>query len=973
MRKSFRPWIALLGMCFLSLCAFAQTVTISGNVRNSTNKDVVPAVSISIKGASGGTFTDEKGNFRLTTSQPLPLTLIITSIGFEAQEVTVSSASDNVQVEFVPGSSLGVEVVVSASRVPERILESPVSIERISIANIRNTPATSYYDIFRNVKGVDLTMSSLTFNTVSTRGFNGSGSARVNQIVDGMDNQAPGLNFSVGNIVGLTELDVESMELLPGASSVLYGSGGMNGTVLINSKNPFRYQGLSFQVKTGIMHTDKRQRSSPSPYYDWTVRWGEKVSEKFAFKIGAQFIHAKDWLGTDSSNYQTGDASVNQYGNVKAGTRSSDPAYDGVNVYGDETVFDTKSINGTNLFGLVAAGVRAQLPNDPLKALFDNIVAGYTTPFTVSRTGYHERDVVNNNTINFKLSGGLYYKLTEKIEASLIANWGTGNTVYTGSDRYSLKELKIGQYKIEVKSTDWLVRAFTTQENAGESYNATIATRLFNEAWSPSAQWYQAYQTAFFQSKLGLLPGQAPGTVVDDFNSHQRARQVADANRPAPGSPTFQTLFDKVRSTPIKSGGGLFLDRSDLYQAEGQYNISKYVKVVDLLVGASVKQYVLNSEGTLFADTAGRIKISEFGAYAQIAKSFFNDRFKLTAAGRYDKNENFQGRFTPRFTGVLKIAKDHNLRVSYQTAYRFPTTQNQWINLVVGGGTVLMGGLPELRKFYNFRNVSGVNDNPGGNPAYTLASVRQFGGAVGAAIAGGTPPQDAIIQNVGLLREQVFGEYKAETMKSFEVGYKGLFGKKVFVDVYGYFGRYENFLGRVITMQSLAPGGSPAGLLAPSSPSTNRIVSVAVNAANEVKTYGFGASIDWVLPRNFTITGNVSVDRIDDLEPGFVSFFNVPSARMNFGLSNSGFGLQKRFGFSVMVRTQDDFFYESDFRQGTVNGFTNVDAQVSFKLPAKRSIVKLGATNVFNTYYKTAFGNPEIGGIYYLSFGYNIF
>ena len=299
---------ALLCLSFLSLAAVAQT-TITGSVKNKLNKDVVPAVSVTIKGSSVGTFTDEKGNFKLNTNQKPPFTLVFSSVGYESQEVTVNSANENVEVEFTPSSTLGVEVVVSASRVPERILESPVSIERVNLTSIRNTPATSYYDIFRNTKGVDLTTSSLTFNTVSTRGFNGSGSARVNQLIDGMDNQAPGLNFSVGNVIGLTELDVESMELLPGASSVLYGPGGLNGTVLLNSKNPFKYQGLSYQVKMGIMHTDRRQFSKPSPYYDWTVRWADKITDKLAFKMGVQFIHAKDWVGTDTSNYLVGDAS----------------------------------------------------------------------------------------------------------------------------------------------------------------------------------------------------------------------------------------------------------------------------------------------------------------------------------------------------------------------------------------------------------------------------------------------------------------------------------------------------------------------------------------------------------------------------------------------------------------------------------------------------------------------------------------
>src|SRR5215217_6468616 len=129
-------------------------------------------------------------------------------------------------------------------------------------------------------------------NTFSTRGFNGSGSTRVNQLSNGMDNTTPGLGFPVANFAGPTSLDIESIELLPGASSALYGPGGMNGTILINSKNPFRYQGLSVQVKEGAMHVDGKYRE-PSMYTNWNVRWAEKIGEKFAFKITSEFINAK--------------------------------------------------------------------------------------------------------------------------------------------------------------------------------------------------------------------------------------------------------------------------------------------------------------------------------------------------------------------------------------------------------------------------------------------------------------------------------------------------------------------------------------------------------------------------------------------------------------------------------------------------------------------------------------------------------
>ena len=251
MGNYLKPVTSFVACLFLCAATFSQSpVTITGNVQNSISKEKIPAVSVTLKGSAAGTFTDDRGNFRLTTTRQPPFVLIFSSIGFETQEVTVSSASTPVQVDFRTASLLGTEVVISASRVPERILESPVSVERVGTAAIRNSPATDYYNVIRTLKGVDVTSSSLTFNSVTTRGFNGSGNPRFNQFVDGMDNQAPGLNFSVGGVVGLTELDVESVELLQGASSALYGPGGMNGAILINGKDPFKYQGLSFEVKT---------------------------------------------------------------------------------------------------------------------------------------------------------------------------------------------------------------------------------------------------------------------------------------------------------------------------------------------------------------------------------------------------------------------------------------------------------------------------------------------------------------------------------------------------------------------------------------------------------------------------------------------------------------------------------------------------------------------------------------------------
>jgi hypothetical protein len=194
MRRLTRYGMLAIGAAICVTATAQQSTTVTGSVKNSKSKEAISAVSVTIKGGSTGTFTDDKGNFRLSTVQKTPFTLVISSVGYANKEVTVTG-SQVVNVEIEPSFVLGDEVVVAASRVPERILESPVSIERIGTTAIRNTPATNYYDMITNLKGVDAVSASLTFRSVGTRGFNVSGNNRLNQLVDGMDNQAPGLNF----------------------------------------------------------------------------------------------------------------------------------------------------------------------------------------------------------------------------------------------------------------------------------------------------------------------------------------------------------------------------------------------------------------------------------------------------------------------------------------------------------------------------------------------------------------------------------------------------------------------------------------------------------------------------------------------------------------------------------------------------------------------------------------------------------
>jgi len=963
----------------LSVSVSAQNILLSGTIKGSSGTPVSLA-SVLIKGSGQGTVTNDDGYFSLSTAKQFPVTLIISAINFTTKEIVVAS-NTTISIILDPSYMIGDVIVTGSTRQPTRLLESPVSIESVSQAAIRNVASPSYYDAIAVLKGVDVTTSSFSFKTPSTRGFNGSGNLRFNQLVDGMDNQAPALNFAVGSIIGLTELDVEKMELLPGASSALYGSGGMNGTLTIKSKSPFTSPGLSLQIKQGINHVDNFQRKA-APFYDWSFRWAHKVSDKFAFKISAQFVQAQDWQGNDDRNLLR----ENVKSELKAGNRQSDPNYDGVNVFGDEA-----SASMGAFAQAVKAGVNAQGGAGAIATVDQLIALGRTPqqiailfattpqlaplsqflPFLiptstaannphrgiyggqfVSRTGYLERDVADYNAYNVRMSAGFNYKISQNTEASFLGYFGTGTSVYTGADRYMLRNLKMGQYKLEVRNKNWFLRAYTTQENSGDSYTATTAAIFINRAFKSDQNWFSQYTGTYGAARLGLLPGGTPGNFIPalpDGTAHNTARTVAETGRFLPGSDAYNRAFNNAKNTPISNGGARFSDRSNMYHYEGQLNLTDQVKFMEVLVGASYRHYSLNSNGTIFVDTTGRIGINEYGGYVQLQKQFFKDVLKFTGSVRYDKNQNFDGRFTPRISALVKVAKDHNIRLSFQTAYRFPSTQDQYINLLTGGSNRLIGGLAGFKTLFNFD----------ANPAYSSESIVAYRNSFGT----GTP-------NPGLLKVTEFNTIRPETVNSYEIGYKALWGKKLLIDVYGYTSQYNNFIGRA----AVGRGASGVAAAAPvdlASPFTTNNISFVVNSNTPVKAVGYGIGIEYNIVKGYVISANAFGDRLRDVPQGLITFFNAPAVRYNIGVNNADF--YKGFGFNVNLRWQDKINWEGTFGSGEVPAYSTIDAAVSYKFASIKSLVKVGATNLMNNYYRSAFGNPQVGGLYFVSFGYNVF
>jgi outer membrane receptor protein involved in Fe transport len=771
-----------------------------------------------------------------------------------------------------------------------------------------------------------------------------------------MDNQAPGLNFSVGNIIGISELDLDNVELLPGASSALYGAGGINGTMLMSSKDPFTTPGVSFSIKNGLSHVSDPLQPA-APFKEAAVRVA-KAWNKFAFKTTLSFLEADDWQAANYSNFDRTSRTV------KSGDRNSDPNFDGVNVYGDEVNSNMRNIansvqSATNAGVAAATGgaipnvigmINASLPpnatpaqiggflgNFPaaLRPTIQNVLpfnfglrAGLIPDQLVSRTGYNEQNLVDYNAKSIKTSTSLHYKLSNTVQAVLQANWGTGTTVYTGSDRYSIRNFSIGQYKLEVKGQDFMVRGYTTQERSGDSYISSILGSYINEASKASTAWFPQYVGNYVGARAAGAP---------DAQAHSLARTAADVGRFLPGSPQFESAKNTIMNTNISSGlGARFNDKSNLYHYEGMYNLTGALKeAFELQVGASYRRYDLNSGGTIFDDLNREIDIDEYGAFVQMGKKL-SDAFKLSFSGRYDKNENFDGRFTPRLTGVYTVAPNNNIRLSYQTGYRNPTTQNQFIDLSVGGGsTRLIGGLPSSLVKYNLY----------GNKPFTDVSYRNF---LASASAGAANP--------ALLKTYSFteGGVKPESVKAYELGYKGLLGSKVLLDAYGYYNTYSDFITSVEVFQQSGTTFTKFG--------------VPVNAEGNVTSYGTALGIDYLMGK-YNLSGNISYNNIGDIPVTYVNDFNTPKVRYNLGISNRN--VVKNVGMNVSYRWQDSFYWNSSFASGAVPSFGTVDAQVNLKIPSVNGMIKIGASDLLNKYYVTSYGNPEMGGMYYVGFTFN--
>ena len=921
-------------MMLFCVFSYAQT-TVTGSVTD-RNSQPLSGATVVIVGTSTGVIADFDGNYSITSDMDTPFSLEASSVGFKAMSAEVSSSST---VNFVleDDSALD-EVVVSASRTPQRIFESPVTIERFGIKDIKNTASADFYDGLENLKGVDINVNSLTFKAINTRGFSTFANTRFVQLVDGMDNSAPALNFPLGNLLGMTETDVLSVELIPGASSALYGANAFNGILLMESKSPFDHQGISGQYKHGITSQDA---AGDNEFRDLQVRWGHKFSDKVAMKVNFAYLRGTDWIA-DSEVDKLGRVDENGVGLTRAAHH-----HDGINIYGDEVA---TNINGVAQImegmGLLPAGGSALVPST-----------------VVTRTGYREVDLTDHVARSKKADWGVYWRPNaDDLEVSYIGKIGTGETVYQGTNRYGIENFTMSQHKLEVKNDNFTVRGYMTADKAGDSYDMNFTAININRMWKPDLNWFAEYVG-------GIVNGTLGGLTIDQ--AHALGRNTADTGRLMPGTQAYADAFESVITNPDLTTGAKFQDESKVYHTDFNYNFGHMWDWMEVQVGGSYRNYELNSSGTIFTDYDGPINYGDMGLYTQMVKDMADDRLRVTIAARYDKAEFSDGAITPRVALAYTAGKNknHNIRVSYQTGYRNPTTQDLFIGLDVGIARLIGSSPDNPSRYVRDYAVSAAGQALGVPASVTLTGESAFNNSFSAA----SVQAMAATGNPGLLQDSGVEYVKPEQMQSVEIGWRAKLSPTFTVDANVYKNAYQDFISTeaVISPYYGVVGDNSLSVLAIAN-GDFETYSAYTNTDAEIESWGATIGVRTKIFNDYDLSANYtkSVLQFDEeAYPDFSTNWNTPEDKWKVQFGNTN--LFDNVGFNVAWRWFSDFYWEATFGNGDVPSTHVIDAQINFTLPKWNSTIKIGGANIGGDEYFTAFGSGFIGTQYYISWTAN--
>ena len=961
--------ILSLMLVLVSTFIFAQT-NVTGLVVDSNNTPI-PGANV-VFDTTTGSVSDFNGEFSIDVDAKPPFSLTVSSIGFETATITVSAADASFTVTLSDSENLLDEVILSASRTAQSLFESPVTVERFDYTDIAASTGADFYQSLEQLKGVQVITTGIINQTLNARGFSTAWNEGFVQLVDGMNNEAPGLNFSAGNLAGVNELDLYNVEFLPGASSALYGPNAYKGILSMNTKNPFDFQGFSAYITQGITSQDA---AGDNHYYDFGMRFAHAFNDKFAVKATLGYVKGKDWLAADYSDFNN---EVPFFpGRLEEVDPSLFPTYDGKNVYGEQST----NWNMTGIFtNLVLPGLGAQfnIPSATTSyyaSLFNAFAPNYFGQQEIMTTGYNEMAIdPTGDASNFKFNIAAHYRFNGNSELIYVFNNGRGNTILQGAARYKMLNFGVQQHKLEYKTKNFTARAYKTIESSGNTFQFdAMGGYLFAAQPGGPNAWFGNYFNSYFQILAGQINPNPLAAINDmlvgilfygetsmydflvtpsmNFVAHAAGRTAANANMLVPGSSEFNAAYDQIANTSLADGGAVVLDNTISNSVEASYDLSDLVDGFDMVVGGSYREYVLRSNGTLFTDYDGPIKTNETGIFTSVQRDIFDGAVSLNGALRYDKAQNYDGSFTPRVGALINLAPRHNVRVSYQTAMRTPTMQDMYIGLD-GGPAILFGSSPDSveRFVYEHNTFNGTYTVTGDMVMNNSYRAEQF--------------------EAGNIEISDLDNVEPEYVQSREVGYR-YNGKKLSVDINAYWAKYQNFIASKNVLVPFYGSVDNGSALAAMNAGDYEVYAVDNNTDEVVSTMGLDVGLDAKIFEKFDFGAKFAYNEMDrsNIDPNYSTSFNTPKVRGRLSLGSTEIG--DNIGFNISASYHNSFLYESTFADGIIPANWVFNASMSFDVPELDGRIKVGAVNLTGDDYMNIPVTGLIGSQYYIKFTLN--
>ena len=924
----YRIYYTTLFLLMFYVSSYGQQ-TLRGQVEDESSGEALVGVTVKVKNTSLGALSGDNGKFELNVPS-LPVSLSFSFLGYETTELEVTESSTIIRIRLKP-QAIDLEAVeIRGQSIAEKKKNSALTIESLSPLGIKQTASENFYDGLGALKGVDLTSASLGIKVVNTRGFNSTAPVRILQIIDGVDNASPSVNFALGNFLGSSELDLQSVDLVVGASSAFFGPNAFNGVIKMDSKDPYLSKGFSAFVKRGERNI-----------FETGLRWADAIKNKsghefLAYKFNFTYLSADDWEATNFSPIDSSKVPEDHYA-----------GYDAVNIYGDEydPVFDLTKVAPWSTRGMSI----------------------------YYRNGYWEGDLLEYETDNYKANMSVNLRLKpekgfESPELVWANNFSQGSTIFQGSARFRLIDVRYLTSRLELKKRDkYFLRAYVTTDDVGKTYNPYATAQKLNEYAKSNEIWSSLYADAWLSNfgreavqmgypLLQVVNGQPvydfaardaffANPEVQDSLASWHAQTIAIVNASSeqgsklflePGSPEFQEQFDRITSTLTSAGGAKFYTRSEVYHVNGEYKFEPSF-TDNIRIGCSFRLYTPDTRGTIFADTSDLITITnrEFGFYAGMEKKLWSERLTLSLTARVDKNQNFNWISTPAASIVYRPAENNYLRLSFSSAVRNPTLPDQYFWLDVGPA-IFAGSVN------GFDSLLTVNSFE----AYALDLKRSN------------------------LRYFDIDPIQPEKVKTFEIGYRTIVREKLFLDASYYYNIYDQFLGYRI---GLDVDFNELGL-----PSKVQVLRASANAESTVTTQGFAMGVNYYFSQYFQLSGNYTWSKlITQTDDEIIPAFNTPEHKFNVSLSGIDVPIHlgpvnlDNLGFNINYKWIESFLFEGSPQfTGIIPRYDLLDVQLNYFFPRFKTTLKVGASNILKNLHFETVGGPLVGRLAFVKLSY---